>query len=43
MLKRNVEGRNDTKEIFERRYVEFAAENPAIVAYYRNKGLLLEE
>lgn len=42
VLRRNVEGRNDTLDIFEKRYAEFASENPAIVEYYRRKGLLLE-
>jgi adenylate kinase family enzyme len=42
VLNRKVEGRNDTEQMFEKRYAEFAVENPAIVAYYRGKGQLIE-
>jgi adenylate kinase family enzyme len=42
VLTRKVEGRNDTEEMFEKRYAEFITENPAIVEYYRGKGQLIE-
>ncbi|KAF2140421.1 uncharacterized protein K452DRAFT_299764 [Aplosporella prunicola CBS 121167] len=42
LLARNISGRNDREEVFEKRYQEFAMLNGEIVAEYRRRRILRE-
>jgi adenylate kinase family enzyme len=40
---RQIPGRDgDDSTLFDRRYLEYCRNNPEIVEYYRNKGILIE-
>ncbi|PNS14671.1 Uridylate kinase isoform B [Sphaceloma murrayae] len=41
-LTRNIEGRDDTSDLFEKRYSEFEEKNGPIVEHYRKEGALIK-
>lgn len=41
-LTRKIPGRDDSKELFDRRYREFTEVNPQVVAFYEIRGILIQ-
>lgn len=42
VLNRNLAGRNDTSDVFEKRYLEYAVNNAAIEQYYDSRHKLIK-